>query len=366
MKIIRTLSSLSNNSLPISKTMNLMLLSFLSLSSLLGSCNAETEGIDDKIMLEDFSYSSGHSWTQMNDPVMGGKSTGKFKKTMKGEDYVGSFVGHVADVPFLKAPGFIKAETSKGESWPDISSCKGIEFALESHTDYDGLRVSFGENHPDDAMPYTYGYKADLKVPMKSSSSVSVVQIPFTDFTDKWDAATGNAITTCEENREFCPDKKTLSNKLYSIAIWGEGVEGGVEVDLYSIQAYGCSSSSSTIAITTTTSSIATTTTTNSNSNQGKKEFIDEYEFFVEEIPSSEVEDIASPKAEYKASSTTEDYQVMNKTKKNKMLFIFGFIVAAFYVGSVVRSKGFMMRDQRRMISVMDYDSLADKEIQLV
>jgi len=214
---------------------------------------------DNMIMLEDFATapsSSSHTWKETNDPVMGGQSTGSFTK----ENGIGHFVGHVAIVPFLQAPGFIKAETLKGEeTWPDVSSCVGLEFAVESHNNYSGFRVSFGKNRPKDAMPYTYGYKANLKVAsstITSSSSswsvsvvrdVSMIQIPFTKFTDKWDAGTGDATTTCEEDEQYCPDEATLRD-LYSISIMGEGVEGEVDLDLHSIQAYGCSSEAAAAA----------------------------------------------------------------------------------------------------------------------
>jgi len=343
MKIIGTsLSSTSTTYYTFSRTIKLMPLFLLLVSFLLvGNCAAgEPAGGDNKIMLEDFSSSSGHTWNQVNDPVMGGKSIESFQKMIKGEDSIGKFAGHVAIVPFLQAPGFIKAETStEGEEWPDISSCVGLEVTLQSYTEYNGLRLSFGKNHPDDAMPYTYGYKADLKLPSESSGSiVSVIQIPFTNFTNKWDASTGNAVITCQENKELCPDHETLSQNLYSIAIWGEGVEGDIELDLYSIQAYGCGSSS-------------TITSTNNESNNDKEIIIDEYETLIE--------DIVDPlEEEGKKKSNT-------KHKNNKMIILVGIIIAAFYIGTIVQSKAFT-KDPRRIISVMDYDTLGDKEMQLV
>merc|ERR1719229_2179026 len=70
---------------------------------------------------------STHHWLQMNDPVMGGESTGTF--TVDPDRAVGIMDGKVVDVPFLKAPGFIKAlprDTPAQQIYPDISSCQAI------------------------------------------------------------------------------------------------------------------------------------------------------------------------------------------------------------------------------------------------
>eukprot|EP00547_Thalassionema_nitzschioides_P012015 CAMPEP_0194261398 /NCGR_PEP_ID=MMETSP0158-20130606/46006_1 /TAXON_ID=33649 /ORGANISM="Thalassionema nitzschioides, Strain L26-B" /LENGTH=508 /DNA_ID=CAMNT_0039001519 /DNA_START=14 /DNA_END=1540 /DNA_ORIENTATION=+ len=208
--------------------------------SLLGPHAAAVTTNADVIVLQDFSSSSSHHmWEEMNDPVMGGRSTGTFSI----QDGKGHFQGNVAVVPFLQAPGFIKAETKKGESWPNVSTCQGLQITLHSSVDYQGYRVSFGRNRPPDAFPYTYGYKADLKIPAPSDDNDGfvTVSLPFSQFTDKWDAATGDGIVTCEEDSQYCPDQATLQN-LYSIAVWGEGVEGTVDLQLRTIAAYGCAS----------------------------------------------------------------------------------------------------------------------------
>ena len=70
---------------------------------------------------------------------MGGESTGNFSIS----DSTGIFQGDVVDVPFLKAPGFIKVESSG--SYPDISSCKNLALNIKSNTNYTGYRVSFGK-----------------------------------------------------------------------------------------------------------------------------------------------------------------------------------------------------------------------------
>mmetsp|Transcript_6518 Transcript_6518/g.15493 ORF Transcript_6518/g.15493 Transcript_6518/m.15493 type:complete len:563 (+) Transcript_6518:54-1742(+) len=201
------------------------------------------------IMLEDFAGPK-HKWVEMNDPVMGGRSTGSF--TVGEKTNLGVFHGSVEIVPFLKAPGFIKAETTKGESWPDVSSCDGLRFVVKSTTpSYQGFKVSFGQKRPPDAFPYTYGFKSDMALPEKETNDDGTdddgfvsVKLPFDNFTDKWDAGTGNAVVTCAENKEYCPDEASKKD-LFSIAVWGEGVEGEVDMEIQSISAYGCAAGKS-------------------------------------------------------------------------------------------------------------------------
>jgi len=249
-------------------------------------------GCGDIIMLEDFTNPK-HQWNEMNDPVMGGKSTGTFSVDTKG---VGIFHGRVELVSFLKAPGFIKAETAptKGTTWPDVSTCDGLQLVVNSSTpSYAGFRVSFGHKRPPGAFPYSYGFKTDLHLGStdanadadtdnnnnNNNDTFRQYQLPFDHFTDNWDAGTGDAKVTCAENPEFCPDTASKQD-LYSIAVWGEGVLGNVDLQLKSIAAYGCSRG--TISSTTTTSddgprnntndaSSSTTTSTTTSTNTDNK-----------------------------------------------------------------------------------------------
>ena len=78
---------------------------------------------------------------ELNDPVMGGQSTGTWKLDSAG---FGVFDGQVVDVPSLKAPGFIKAAADG--SFPDASAAASGNLVLEvrsSTPDYQGFRVSF-------------------------------------------------------------------------------------------------------------------------------------------------------------------------------------------------------------------------------
>ena len=131
----------------------------------------------------------------MNDPVMGGESTGTFTI----ENGLGVFDGKVADVPSLKAPGFIKMSTSDGffssKSYPDISSCKSFTITAKASNDYKGYRVSIG-NAILPEVSSSHGYKANFEPTVGEFGTIS---IDFDDFTDLWDDATGDAIKTCKE-----------------------------------------------------------------------------------------------------------------------------------------------------------------------
>ena len=196
-----------------------------------------TSAVATDVVLEDFSKPM-HSYKQMNDPVMGGESTGTFKI----ENGVGIFDGKVVDVPKLKAPGFITFATSDGffssKSYPDISSCKSFTITAKASNDYKGYRVSFGNAHPSGGKFFAYGYKANFQPTVGEFGTIS---IDFDSFTDLWDDATGNAIKTCKEDSQYCPDEKTLKN-IKTFSIWAEGVAGDVHLEIKSVGATGCSS----------------------------------------------------------------------------------------------------------------------------
>jgi len=175
------------------------------------------------------------TFKQSNDPVMGGKSTG----TWTDNGSFGTMEGTCAIVPSLSAPGFINAKASA--SFADVSSCTGIELEVRSTSNpdpYTGYRFGFGNDQSSCGKFFARGYKADFSAP--SGDAFGVVQIPFNKFTDCWSDATGEAITTCEADSTKCPKAKRLAD-LQTVAIWAEGVEGDVKIDVKSIKGYGCS-----------------------------------------------------------------------------------------------------------------------------
>merc|ERR1719393_272190 len=88
-------------------------------------------------------------FTEMNDPVMGGESTGDF--TVDTARSVGVFAGEVVNVPKLKAPGFLKASTSAGYftkgSFADARGTTHLVLRVRSLTPYAGYKVSLGHNY---------------------------------------------------------------------------------------------------------------------------------------------------------------------------------------------------------------------------
>jgi len=180
------------------------------------------------------------SWVQTNDPVMGGASRGTFVVV----DGTGVMNGTVALIPSLQAPGFIKAVTTDKKPFADVSACSGLVLTTKSSTSpaqYAGYRVSFGT---DSAFLqckkfFAGGYKADFTA---GEGEFSTVQIPFDKFTNCWDDATGDAITTCEEDSRFCPSSKRLAD-MQTISVWAEGAAADVTLTIQSIAAYGCPTS---------------------------------------------------------------------------------------------------------------------------
>jgi len=189
---------------------------------------------DHEIVIENFDDPV-HVWTTMNDPVMGGKSS----SAIAIEDGIAKFDGEVAIVPFLNAPGFIQMLTRGGGSgpYPDLSACTSLKMNLTATEEYSGYRVSFGNVHLPEGR-HAYGYKADFDAPVGEYGDVV---IPFTDFSSKWDEATGDQIVSCDDDAKYCPDVNTLKD-MKTFAIWGEGVEGDLHLRVKSISAVGCSS----------------------------------------------------------------------------------------------------------------------------
>lgn len=202
---------------------------FISLSTILSATSIAIAANAGDILIESFA-SPTHTWESLNDPVMGGESTG----TVKIENELGVFDGEVVDVPFLNAPGFITMETRDG-SYPDVSSCNALKMVLMATEEYDGYRVSFGNVHLH-GKRHAYGYKADFEAPVGSFDDIV---IPFDDFSSDWSEYTGDQIMTCKEDSQYCPDKNTLQN-MHTISLWGEGVAGIVHLQIKSISAIGC------------------------------------------------------------------------------------------------------------------------------
>lgn len=184
-----------------------------------------------------------HKFNELNDPVMGGQSTGTW--TVDTKDGMGVFDGSVVDVPSLKAPGFIKA-SSHDAPFADASTAINGDLVLTVRTktpDYAGFRVSFasGSVSPSFAcaaggsLPFSRGcFKAKFSVP--AGASFSEVRIPFNMFSDQWSSATGEQTKTCAQDKDVCPTAKKLS-KIQAIEVWAEGALGKAHLEIQSISA---------------------------------------------------------------------------------------------------------------------------------
>jgi len=176
------------------------------------------------------------TWTEQNDPVMGGGSFGT--TTINTDNQVLVLNGTVVNVPRLGAPGFIKS-MGRG-TFNDVSSCKSIVLNLNSKTAYKGYTVTIGSitnAHLASKPFYQYGYKANFEAPVGTFGDVV---LPFSSFTLDWDDATGLPVTTCAQNASLCPSAAVLKD-LQEVDVWGEAANGDIHLEVKSIRATDCS-----------------------------------------------------------------------------------------------------------------------------
>lgn len=172
------------------------------------------------------------AWAEMNDPVMGGVSTGSFRVDPVAG--VGIFQGQVNIVPFLGAPGFLKATAV--HTFPSIERCDAIAITARAGNNYSGYRWSVGWEHAPGNSVFAAGFKANYH---PSVGEFSTVSIPLTSFTNFWNDATGDAIVTCEQDSRYCLDKVTKRN-IREMAVWAEGVAGCQRLEIKHVKATGC------------------------------------------------------------------------------------------------------------------------------
>jgi len=179
-------------------------------------------------------------FVELNDPVMGGQSTGTWSL---GEGF-GILDGNVVDVPSLKAPGFIKAAADG--KFPDVSGFIDGSLVLTVRTstpDYAGFRVTFvsGAASPPfscaggGALPFSRGcFKQKFKVP--AGPDFVDIKLPFSTFSDKWSSATGEHTKECAVDKDVCPTASKLS-KIQRIEFWGEGALGKLHLEVKAVAA---------------------------------------------------------------------------------------------------------------------------------
>mmetsp|Transcript_47878 Transcript_47878/g.117424 ORF Transcript_47878/g.117424 Transcript_47878/m.117424 type:complete len:379 (+) Transcript_47878:58-1194(+) len=192
------------------------------------------------VQLASFEGSSVTKFIELNDPVMGGESTGSWNVDSSG---FGVFDGEVKDVPKLKAPGFIKAAADG--SFPDASGEDGGDVVLSVRTttpDYAGFRIAFasGTASPSYAcagggsIPLSRGcFKAKFSVP--AGSEFTDVRVPLSQFSDKWSPSSGEQTSTCADDKDVCPTASTLKG-IKRVEVWAEGADGKVHLEIQSIK----------------------------------------------------------------------------------------------------------------------------------
>lgn len=186
-------------------------------------------------------------FVELNDPVMGGQSSGTF--TVNSSGSFGVFDGEVKDVPSLKAPGFIK--TAGDGKFADASSALGGDLVLtvrSSTASYAGFRVAFaaGTVSPSyscaggGSIPFSRGcFKAKFSVP--AGDAWSTIRVPFASFSDMWSPATGEHTKECADDADVCPTAKSLAG-IKRIELWAEGALGKVHLEVQSVAAEQTSS----------------------------------------------------------------------------------------------------------------------------
>lgn len=203
------------------------------------------------VTFDDDAATGDRNWQVMNDPVMGGQSKSSYEK----EGKVGHFHGTCAIVPFLKAPGFCKIETSQGlfkkPHYADASAFIDGSLYLELRSttpSYAGYKIAFSAKNTTRPRPGMHhaapSFKADFTVP--AGSTFSTIKVPFSNFSVDWSEYTGECDTkdptgeqhVCcsSEHPEVCPKDYHLS-QLTGFQIWAEGKEGDFDIELKQISA---------------------------------------------------------------------------------------------------------------------------------
>jgi hypothetical protein len=182
------------------------------------------------IDLATFDGKATHKWHSENDPVMGGKSSSTVSSTGSYAD----FMGTTRIVPALKAPGFTIAMTEGApffSRFPDVSTMDGLTISLRQvGSSFKGYKLAFCDSRINFYRCQMESFKADLPVPMSSNGEFQDVFIPWSKFSDKWDAATGKHTA---EN----PPKAESLKSITQLQIWTEAQEGDFNLQFQYVRA---------------------------------------------------------------------------------------------------------------------------------
>jgi len=196
---------------------------------------------DDLLVTFDGASGTTFKFVEMNDPVMGGESSGTW--TVNADEGFGIMDGEVVNVPSLSAPGFIKSAADG--TFKDVSAYIGgyLILSVRSTTpEYKGFRVTLAAGTLSPAyacaggssIPFSGGcYKAKFTV--SSSDEFQDVSIPLSQFSDHWSPATGEHTKECSYDSSVCITSQDLKGIL-RVEFWAEGADGKVHLEVKSVR----------------------------------------------------------------------------------------------------------------------------------
>lgn len=217
------------------------------LQSMLNGADKKYHGPAKAVTLVSFdgAQQSTHTFKELNDPVMGGQSNGRWNK----EAGYGVFSGEVKIVPKLKAPGFIEVWAPDGNYANAASAGADGELVLtvrSSTPSYAGYQVTIAAGNivvpmlacaAGGSFVGSRGcFKAHFTVPRTEEDGWTTIRIPFTSFTDKWSPSTGKPTTTCAQDSSCCLTDGLLSS-IKAVGFWGEGVAGKLHLEIQKVAA---------------------------------------------------------------------------------------------------------------------------------
>jgi len=210
-------------------------------SMLFGAASA---GVTVPLVTFDGAAGTTFNFKELNDPVMGGKSTGNWSVQSGNGQSFGVMNGQVVNVPSLSAPGFIKSAGDGKYADASAALSGGLRLTVRSQTPgYQGFRLTFaaGTLSPDyscaggGSIPLSRGcFKRQFTV--AGGKDFSEVYLPFNSFSDKWSPSTGKQTTTCAEDADVCPKAKDLSG-IVRMEFWAEGAAGAAELEVLKVEA---------------------------------------------------------------------------------------------------------------------------------
>mmetsp|Transcript_37567 Transcript_37567/g.74620 ORF Transcript_37567/g.74620 Transcript_37567/m.74620 type:complete len:406 (-) Transcript_37567:208-1425(-) len=197
----------------------------------LSASSAKTTQLDvpSSIDLATFDGKAPHKWHSENDPVMGGKSSSTVEMSQGFADYKGT----TRIVPSLKAPGFTIAMTEGFpflSKFPDVSSMDGLTISVRNIGNFTGYKIAFCDSHINFYRCQVQSFKADLVIPSSADGGFQDVFVPWSKFSDKWNAATG------KHTAENPPGASSL-NSITQLQIWTEAVEGDFHLQFQYVRA---------------------------------------------------------------------------------------------------------------------------------